>query len=65
MKPIDCTFAILDVKKGRKDLEKRLKSGERIYVLLLGTITVPHSRDDGESIEFQLEVEHLKELNTP
>ena len=66
---IDSTFAILDVKKGRKKLAKHFASrppfGEcpkemRIPGVITGYIDGQHSRDDGESIEFSIHVEDVK-----
>ncbi len=53
------TFALLDVKRGRKELEKRLRRGERIELVLHGVLdNDPRSigHDDGESREFTLNV---------
>ena len=54
---IDSDFALLDVKRGRVKLAKRINAGEtRIPVTIRGYITTVHSNDDGTSIEFQVDV---------
>lgn len=54
---IDSDFAILDVKRGRVKLAKRVTAGEtHIPVTIRGFITDVHSNDDGTSIEFTLKV---------
>ncbi len=56
-KIINSDFAILDVKRGRVDLARRINRGEtRIPVTIRGYINTVHSNDDGTSIEFSLEV---------
>ncbi|WP_353645739.1 hypothetical protein [Mesorhizobium sp. WSM2239] len=66
---INSTFAILDVKKGRTSLVKhfagRPKLGPcppelRIPVVITGFIDGIHSRDDGISREFSVEVTEVK-----
>ena len=56
-------FAILDVTKGRKALEKIMPEGsqnlpkkDRIPVTISGFISHQHSGDDGVSIEFGVDV---------
>lgn len=57
MRKINSTFAILDVKRGRVELARRVNVGEtRIPVTVRGYITEVHSHDDGTSIEFQIDV---------
>lgn len=57
MDKIDSTFAILDVKRGRVQLARRVNAGEkRIPVTVRGYITDVHSNDDGTSIEFTIDV---------
>lgn len=57
MAAIDSTFAILDVKRGRKKLARRFEAaGTRVPVTIHGYITNVHSSDDGVSIEFTIEV---------
>jgi hypothetical protein len=54
---IDSDFAILDVKRGRVALAKRINSGDnRIPVTIRGYITAQNGNDDGTSIEFTVEV---------
>jgi hypothetical protein len=61
-------FALLDVGHGRKGLVKALKigkngypvNGERIPVTITGYITHQWGGDDGESIEFGVEVESVE-----
>ena len=53
---ITSTFAILDVKKGRAALAKAVKAGKEFDVVIRGTLDCQHSRDDGTSIEFSLDV---------
>jgi hypothetical protein len=56
-KSIDSGFAILDVKRGRVELARRVNKGEkRIPVTIRGYITDVNSNDDGTSIEFAIEV---------
>lgn len=65
---ITSDFAILDVKLGRHNLathfEARPSLGPcpedlRIPVTIVGYISGQHGRDDGTSIEFSVEVEHI------
>jgi hypothetical protein len=56
-------FALLDVKHGRKQLDKIIEKGgkghdlpERIPVVIRGWITHRHGHDDGTSQEFGVEV---------
>jgi len=54
---INSDFAILDVKRGRVELARRVNKGEtRIPVTIRGYITDVNSRDDGTSIEFAIDV---------
>ena len=53
-------FAFLDVKSGRQGLKKLVETGQRVPVTIKGYIGVPVSGDDGESIEFGVEVESVK-----
>lgn len=59
---INSTFALLDVTKGRAKLAKRIEKGERIPVIIRGTITGVWGDDDGISQEFEVEVDSAKEL---
>ncbi|GEM_PF-2897865 len=49
---ITSTFALLDIQKGRKKLEKHLAKHGPVRVLIEATITEPWGGDDGTSIEF-------------
>lgn len=60
---IDSDFAILDVKKGRKKLAKRIAAGETFRVQIEAEINHQHSADDGVSIEFQMRVDKLEVLS--
>jgi hypothetical protein len=54
---ISSEFALLDVKRGRVELARRINRGEkRIPVTIRGYITEVWGYDDGISIEFQVEV---------
>ena len=63
---ISSDFAILDVKRGRKKLAKKMPPGsdslpddQRIPVTIHGFISHRHSGDDGVSIEFGVDVEKV------
>jgi len=56
MRKLSCDFALIDVKRGRRSLLARSRSGERIPVIITGHIVGDYSRDDGVSIEFEIEV---------
>lgn len=63
MEKIDSTFAILDVKRGRVKLAKRVNEMlargyflHGIPVTVRGYIVNVHGNDDGTSIEFEIEV---------
>ena len=63
--PIDSGFAILDVKRGRAALRKRVESmgdGCRIPVCVVGHIVAVHGRDDGTSQEFSIDVTNADEI---
>lgn len=62
---LDCQFAILDVKEHRASLLRHIKAGEMIPVMLIGVIDSQHSRDDGESIEFSVNVEEAVVTASP
>jgi hypothetical protein len=58
---ITSNFALLDVKVGRKGLEKFLApQTHRVPVVIRGYIESAWSDDDGTSIEFQIDVTALK-----
>lgn len=60
---INSDFALLDVKRGRVELARRVNRGERIPVTIRGYIDNVHSNDDGTSIEFSLtDVEAVERL---
>lgn len=55
------TFAIVDVKGGRKALEKLLKDHkQRVPITLSGYLTGSWSGDDGTSQEFEMDVRHQR-----
>ena len=54
-------LAILDVTTGRNALLKRVNAGERIPIIIRGTITSAWGHDDGISREFTVEVTDLSE----
>lgn len=56
MTALNSEFALVDVKKGRRKLAKRVLAGERIPVIFRGFIVSQWSQDDGTSIEFEIEV---------
>lgn len=55
------TFALLDVTTGRAKLAKRVAVGERIPVIIRGTLYEQWG-DYGTSIEFEIDVDSVKEL---
>ena len=57
---IKCEFAVLDVTRGRRALEKRMLASERIPVNIRGFISHVHGNDDGVSIEFGVDVVSVK-----
>jgi len=61
---ITSNFAILDVKVGRKALAKligeRSKRSYNVPVTITGVIDTVHSKDDGVSIEFALDVSDVR-----
>ncbi len=59
--PFKCNYAILDVKKGRKTLEKRIKKGEKIKIFVEMILDTVSSDDDSISIEFSGEVLSVKQ----
>lgn len=57
-------FALIDIKAGRKGIEKRLRRGEKVTVNLTATLD-PDPRgwsDDGISTEFSALVTSIKEV---
>lgn len=61
MPSIDTTFALIDVKHDRHKLKRRVDAGERVRVTVTGYLTRTWSRDDGTSIEFEMEVTGAEE----
>jgi hypothetical protein len=59
--PFTSDFAILDVKRGRAALEKRIAKHGKIRVLVEMTLDYPHGSDDGTSVEFSCSVLSVKE----
>ena len=66
---IQSTYALIDVKRGRKELakhfSKRPRMGScpenlRIPVVITGYLDGQHGHDDGESIEFSMVVENVE-----
>lgn len=55
-------FAILDVKRGRVGLAKALLQGP-VEVVIRGRITRAHGHDDGESVEFSVDVDRVEALD--
>lgn len=53
-------YAILDVKKGRAALARKIVKGEKIKVYVEMILDTQSSHDDGTSIEFSGEVISLK-----
>lgn len=53
---INSDFALLDIKRGRVQMAKRVNRGERIPVTIRGYIDNAHGHDDGTSIEFSVVV---------
>ena len=59
---INSEFALLDVKRGRVELARRINRGDnRIPVTIRGYITDVWGNDDGTSIEFQVDVASVVE----
>lgn len=57
---ITSTFAILDVKKGRKQFSKLVSGGHRFKAKIEMVIDRQHGHDDGVSIEFSGEVTRVE-----
>lgn len=64
---LESDFALLDVKRGRKALAKRMPPGsnslpkdKRIPVTIRGYISHRHGADDGTSIEFGVDVTSVR-----
>ena len=57
---INSDFALLDVKRGRVQLQRVLRQGKKVKVVIHAEVDRPWSVDDGESVEFQLNVEKVE-----
>ncbi len=60
---LNSKFALLDVKRGRVGLRKRLDGrddAELVEVVIHGCITGVWGHDDGESQEFTVEVDRVE-----
>lgn len=53
---ISSSYAIIDVEKGRKALEKYLRENGKLRVTIEAVLTDPFGSDDGTSIEFNADV---------
>lgn len=53
-------FAFLDVTIGRQELRKIVRDGRVVPVIIRGVIDCEFSEDDGESQEFEVQVEALE-----
>jgi hypothetical protein len=62
-KTLDSDYAILDVKKGRAALARRLEKGEKVKVTIVGTIDYQSGNDDGTSIEFSVSVASVEVMD--
>ena len=58
---IESGYAILDVKRGRKALEKEIKKKRKVPVIITGEIDDVYSGyDDGVSLEFTVIVKKVE-----
>lgn len=57
---IQSTYGILDVMRGRKALVKHLAKHGPARVIIEATITDTYGRDDGDSIEFNMDVRSVR-----
>ena len=62
--PFTSTFAILDVKKGRHALAKKIAAGGKVRVRIDMEINAQWSDDDGVSIEFSGDVLSIKQFKS-
>lgn len=65
MPSLDCKFAVVDIKKGRGDMRRRIESYDgfiKIPIVIHGFITAIHSGDDGISQEFAVDVTSCDEI---
>ena len=60
--PFKSDYALLDVKRGRSALEKRLVGGGKVRVLVEMTVDYAYGSDDGVSQEFVCSVRSVKEF---
>ena len=57
---IQSTYGILDVMRGRKALAKHLAKHGPVRVIIEATIAYQYGADDGDSIEFSMDVRSAK-----
>lgn len=57
---IQSTYGILDVMRGRKKLAKHLAKHGPVRVTIEATITDAYGSDDGDSIEFNMDVQSVR-----
>lgn len=57
---LQSNFALLDVKRGRVGLRKKLEKGALVPVIIYGRVTHIWGNDDGESQEFEVEVDSVE-----
>ena len=62
--PFKSTFALLDVKKGRKALAEKIKAGGKVRVRTDMEINRQWGSDDGVSIEFSGDVLSVKQFKS-
>ena len=60
--PFKSDFALLDVKKGRQALAKKIAAGGKVRVRIDMVIDTQHGSDDGTSIEFCGDVLSVKQF---
>jgi hypothetical protein len=60
--PFKSDFALLDVKKGRQALAKKIAAGGKVRVRIDMVIDCQYGSDDGTSIEFSGEVLSVKQF---
>jgi len=57
---ISCTYAIVDVERGRQALAKYLREHGGLPVVIHAVLTNPYGSDDGVSIEFSADVTKIE-----
>lgn len=62
-KALDSDLALLDIKKGRNKIRKRVEKGEVIPVVITGYIDTVWSHNDGFSQEFAVCVTSAMEID--